>query len=371
MGNSTEDKITIHIVNSVKGGCGKTAFSLFKAMELAKKDRIDYFDAVAKGDKDEKDRLRRGKNAPVIWIDADFKGTATKVLFYGEDERAFELINQMTIDKLEEEAPDIFDAPSLGSQDKLCFKEKYVRYTLNDYLQEKIREYEKMIVNGYAYYRSEDDPLDPEGKEATRCIDGVIDFIFSSPNINDKKAFNHGEHTPSIEIGRFTSLMEVLITKLVEIGRTDTKAVGESDKRYDYKHIVIDMPPGDDAYSNALLHMLRQLAKRRTDEIEIALYTLTTSDRGHIYAMKESLKDTLQKVKKYGYKETIYAVLGEIRKNEFGNSEKENCIKEINKIDNAKDIHTILCTYQQAYYENCRNVGLMMQDFGYRLEGET
>ncbi|MCI8967815.1 MAG: hypothetical protein HFH75_09555 [Lachnospiraceae bacterium] len=365
MGNSTKDKITIHIVNSVKGGCGKTAFSLFKAMELAKKDRIDYFNAVTREDRDEINHLERRKNAPVIWMDADFKGTATKVLFYGENEQAFKLINQMTIDKLEKEAPDIFDAPFLGMQDKLCFKEKYVRYTLNDYLQEKIREYEKMIVNGYAYFRSEGDS-DQEGNEAIRRIDGVIDFIFSSPNIDDKKAFNHGEHTPSIEIGRFTSLMEVLITELVEIGRTDTKAVGESDKKYHYKHIVIDMPPGDDAYSNALLHMLRQLAKRRKDEIEIALYTLTTSDRGHIYAMKECLKDTLQKVKNCEHKETVYAVLGEIRENEFDNL--ENCIKEIDEIDNEKDIHTILCTYQQEYYENCRNVGLMMQDFGYRLE---
>ena len=32
---STNDKIQIHIVSSVKGGCGKTAFSLFKALEVA------------------------------------------------------------------------------------------------------------------------------------------------------------------------------------------------------------------------------------------------------------------------------------------------------------------------------------------------
>lgn len=93
MGNSTKDKITIHIVNSVKGGCGKTAFSLFKAMELAKKDRIDYFNAVTREDRDEINHLERRKNAPVIWMDADFKGTATKVLFYGENEQAFKLIN--------------------------------------------------------------------------------------------------------------------------------------------------------------------------------------------------------------------------------------------------------------------------------------
>lgn len=28
-------KVRFHVVYSVKGGCGKTAFSLFKAMELA------------------------------------------------------------------------------------------------------------------------------------------------------------------------------------------------------------------------------------------------------------------------------------------------------------------------------------------------
>jgi hypothetical protein len=363
MKNNTKDIITIHIINSVKGGCGKTAFSLFKALELAGKEKDNSLGADM-------------EEASVIWIDADFTGTASRVLFYGKDESSFQTINGLSIEKLKKEDPELFVKPSLKDKNQLSFGEKYIRYTVNDYLEEKIHEYEKMIIHGYAFYAEKSTDENAEGKKFSYGINGAIDFIFSSPDMENKRLFNYGEGLPTVEIGRFTYLMKVLMTNLIEIGRTGTKASEQSNRISGYKHIVIDMPPGDDAYSGALLYMLRQLAEDRTDEkdcrIEICLYTLATSDRGHHYALLESLKDILQKRENYKHKETVYAVLGEIRNGEFDKSTLEKYINQIDEIDKEEKeeekVRIILCEYQQFYYENCRSMdGLKMKPFAYKL----
>lgn len=364
MGNNTKDIITIHVINSVKGGCGKTAFSLFKALELA-------------AGKEDNSSGSNTEEASVIWIDADFTGTASRVLFYGKDESSFRTINGMPIEKLKEEVPGVFGAPSYSDRNQLSFGKKYVRYTINDYLKENIHGYEKMIIHGYAFYKEKMEPADEsaDGNKFSYGINGAIDFIFSSPDMENKRLFNYGEYIPTVEIGRFTYLMKALMTNLIEIGRTSTKTSEQSKRISGYKHVVIDMPPGDDAYSGALLYMLRQLAEERTEAkdygIEICLYTLATSDRGHKYALAESLRDVLKIRKRYKHKETVYAVLGEIRNGEFDTSALDGYKKQIEEIDKEEEekIQIILCKYQQNYYENCRGMDdLQMKEFAYKLE---
>ena len=75
---TTEDKIQIHVVHSVKGGCGKTAFSLFRALELSSECRKSQM---------ENSNIEYGNQVPVIWLDADFKGSASRVLFYAETQQ--------------------------------------------------------------------------------------------------------------------------------------------------------------------------------------------------------------------------------------------------------------------------------------------
>lgn len=188
---STNDKIQIHIVSSVKGGCGKTAFSLFKSLEVAYGMRMKDLS---------------NKRAEVLWIDADFRGTASRTLFYSKDEVQFKSVHSLnTIDRLAEKNPTLFDESPLSTQNSLCYGKEFVPYTINDYLCEDIQGLEKMIVHGYVY-NEEKIGGDPAGAaaEGRECINGIIDFIFSSGTVSDKKLFNYGSGLPTIEIGRFT-----------------------------------------------------------------------------------------------------------------------------------------------------------------------
>ena len=356
------NKIQIHIVSSVKGGCGKTAFSLFKALEMANKERNDHPDS---------------RRAGVIWIDADFNGTASRALFYGKNEAEFEVLHSdYTIRKLQEEFPSLFAASPLPTKNRLCFDSKYVPYTINDYLREDISGLEKMIVHGYVF----GEQRMGIGSNAARsgCINGVIDFIFSSGVVSDKQLFNYGSGLPTIEVGRFTYLMRAMLLRICEMGRTKTKAAGNRfDTLSNYKHIIIDMPPGDDAYSSALLDMIRKLAGEKNHAIEIHLYTLTTSDRGHMYAVQQSLKDTCERLRSYKHEERIYAVLSEVRTEEFGFDSDMvtdpdqvskalaqytapiiGCKEEIQKTFSAemKNIDILFCKFQKEYYQFCRNL---------------
>ena len=65
------DKTKIHIVHSVKGGCGKTTFSLFKSIRLS----TEYVD----------EGLGRDQKNRVLYIDCDFRGSALKVYLFGPD----------------------------------------------------------------------------------------------------------------------------------------------------------------------------------------------------------------------------------------------------------------------------------------------
>lgn len=359
---STNDKMQIHIVSSVKGGCGKTAFSLFKSLKVASEMRK---------------RNLSNKRAEVLWIDADFRGTASRTLFYSKDEEQFKLMHSRnTIDKLEEKNPSLFDESPLFTQNILCYGKEFVPYTINDYLREDIQGLEKMIVHGYAYNEQKVGG-GPAGDEADikECINGMVDFIFSSGAAADKRLFNYGSGLlPTIEIGRFTYLMRTMLMRVCEKGKTKTKAAGEkNDRELNYKHIVIDMPPGDDAYSNALLETIRELAQKRKedkDEIEIHLYVLTTSDRGHMDATLESVQDTCERLLRHKHEENIHIIQSEIRSGEFdpGNEFQNQIDEYLDKINRFRDtihkrfpgeninIDLSVCKFQKEYYAFCRDI---------------
>lgn len=357
---NTDDKrskIQIHIVSSVKGGCGKTAFSLFKALELAYEERKQN---------------KEDRNASVIWIDADFKGTASKPLFYGENETMFQMKHsEYTLEDLQKGVEGLYETELSSKNNRLCFNREYIPYTINDYLKEEIESPEKMVIHGHVF-------SEIKGEDTTKKsggINGMVDFIFSSGYMSDKKLFNYGSGLPTIEIGRFTYLMKVLLSRLLEMGKTQTKAVAKSiGAQSNYKHIIIDMPPGDDAYSSALLSTIRQLAEEKHEdkhvEIDIHLYTLTTSDNGHMFAVLESLQDTCERLRQYKHKEKVYAVLSEIRGDEFDDESRyKDRINERKKLiqeqlaDGGVEIEILRCKFQKEYYDFCRSTKPIAFDY--------
>lgn len=343
MGSNTKDenKIQVHVVSSVKGGCGKTAFSLFKALEIA------Y---------DERNSDKENRDASVVWIDADFRGTASKVLFYGKNEDDFQMMHiNKYIEKILQEKEDIFDA-TISKNSQLAFSREYVKYTINDYLCERIQETDKMLARGYACLLS----------KGTKSINGIIDFIFSSPLEEDKGIFGYGTGIPTVEIGRFTHRMEKLLYRLAETGKMKTRAKGsEQDMVHGYRHIVIDMPPGDDAYSEALRSLVLRLAKEREKEIDLHSYFVSTNDRGHLFALYDRLRDVLHK--ELDIQEKFYAILNELHKDEFAETGTSfrNAKQEITAVDKENRVQILVNPFNQAYYDFCRAEADEVEEFSY------
>ena len=117
MEDTKEKVLKVHIVHSVKGGSGKTAFSLFKAMTLANGKKEKYAD-----------------KASVLYLDADFKGTAVKTLIYGKDATEFRSINRDG-DCLKRTQGHILLKDTPRPQARLAFFKEYQDKTLNDYLK--------------------------------------------------------------------------------------------------------------------------------------------------------------------------------------------------------------------------------------------
>lgn len=364
-------KIQIHVVSSVKGGCGKTAFSVFKALQLANVIR---------------QRDLKNRKAGVLWLDADFNGTASKKLFYGENKKDFLLTP--TIDKYEERLPRLFEPMPRNTENTLCFRKDFVPYTINDYLREDIRSIEKMTVHGYAVEEGEGQEGKGQEGEEKGCVNAIVDFIFSSGRAFDKKVFDYGNGLPAMEIGRFTYLMRAMLLKLCELGKTGTRASGEEPAAPEYEHLVIDMPPGDDAYASALLETIRQLAEEKEKDkeekvkLEIHLYLLTTRDRGHVYAVQENMRSVCDSLRLRQHGETVYAVLSEVREGEFrrgsssvSNSPFESCK---NTIAACRDgilqefrnedirIKMLYCAFQPEYYKFCREMDC--KKFSYEIK---
>lgn len=341
-------QMQIHIVSSVKGGCGKTAFSLFKAMEIAFEERKKNLES---------------RTASVLWLDADFKGTGSKALLYGKNKDDFENMNQgCTLEELEEKyTEEIYDTTPAKEGNWIRFDGDYVPYTINDYLRGDIKEMETMTVHGYTYMDKLQDTDDVEGKKPVAAINGFIDFIFSSPDAQDKKMFQYGSGLPTVKIGQFTYYMRRILNKICYTGSTEDKAkrYKEGEKKvksqFGYKHVILDMPPGDDAYSEALLDMLYKWAdKMGKDKVLINYYLMTTSDRGHVEAMLSEMGDNIQRLSRYpGGKEVKRAiVLGEIREDEFKNRYVE---RQIRNLYDEEQVTILKCCYQREYYEFCRN----------------
>lgn len=368
---STNDKnqepLQIHIVSSVKGGCGKTAFSLFKAMEIAleERKRIVYDKVVDK----------HIPKSPVLWIDVDFKGTGSKVLFYGKDKDEFQGINKgCTLDELEAEAAkfstSIYETMDIGSTNLIRFNTDYVPYTINDYLRGDIKELERMTVHAHMYTKKEHVGTDTVEKSKLAQINGFLDFIFSSPDMGDKKIFQYGGSLPTIEIGQFTHYMKRILMEIYEMGSMNTKAEkGEINVRDDfgYKHIVLDMSPGDDAYSEALLNMIyRWNESLGKDKVKINYYLLTTSDRGHRDTAISAVGDVKDRLRSFSFGKdvNVSVVLSEIREEEFSDPSIQKSI-----VDDLKNEAKILkFFYQREYYDFCRN-GLGRQiEFVHRIE---
>ena len=288
-------KMRFHIVHSVKGGCGKTAFSLFKSMELAEKNANE-------------------NRARVLLLDADFKGSGLKTLIYARDKAAYEAFykiqeqNGDTLEKIEE-----FRLQNrLGSKknaNSFRFRREYRQETLNDYVWKENMAITAIVTEGAV--------IAPESDIKNIGFNGYLDFVFCSPESAERDFFRYIDgRLPDLSIGKFRLEVCRLLKDLRCYG-ADNGAAGEEKETGQYTDIVIDMPPGYDEYSSIMLELLRKFVRISNEKDEIHYYVVTTADRSHLDAAGEAVKSALEDSGKEDRYTQVYAVFSEVHEDEF------------------------------------------------------
>lgn len=311
---------TFHVVHSIKGGCGKTAFSLFKALELA---AVAARNANLAGDK-----------ASVLLLDADFKGTGLQVLVYSKDEWTFRKNRDIRLDRLEE------NISSLGvnsSHNRFLFRKDYQGNSLNDFLNGKCSTLSEIVTESGVVASKEGASLDK--MKNVDAFNGYLDFIFCSPKLQERQYFGYqGKSQPALSVGRFRVKMETLLREICDQPK--------------YQDIVIDMPAGYDEYSDVLIEVLRKFCYGRKDE-KIFYYTVSTADRSHLDAMFEDVSKAVLADPAYGNYDAVHVVFSETRDKEFEDAIVKNCKEEIHHSTGDR-VQFIKNCFQQEYYEFCR-----------------
>lgn len=325
--NGERKSLKIHLVHSVKGGCGKTAFSLFKAMSCAHDSEKD--------------------SAEVLYFDADFKGTSIKTLIYGSDKETFLSVNT---DAWNNETR--HDHSINGIYEKLQFKDCYNPNTLNDFIEEYQKNYVDIVQHGAII------PVFENSEEidvSLKVINSYIDFLFSSSKAEDKSLYEYeaGSFTSQkLTQGCFKSRIRKLLEQIYDYDST-------------YKDIVIDMPPGEEAYSKTLISTLKEWAKDvnkkgKKGKIELYYYAVTTNDRGHIWAEASNLAAMLHSPSKGSEFEEIIIVMNELRDKEFKESYIGTVLttlrKQLSDIQASLEKKIFYCknSYSDRYYQYCR-----------------
>lgn len=340
------EKIRFHIVHSVKGGCGKTAFSLFKAMELA----ASAADAP---------------QARVLLLDADLKGSGLKTLIYAKDQETYEAIKEnggiKSLEEIEDLMQSLKDKGESGLIKKpmnndFLFRREFREKTVNDFLKGKCKALSDIVVEGAVFSPRKDN----EDEEQTG-FNGYLDFIFCSPRDEDKKALRYeGGEQPLLDMGEFRLKMQKLLKGICCSGGDDGEKEKGEKEQGQYENVVIDMPAGDDEYALVLLELLRRFVRERGKKDELYYYVLTSGDRSHLDAAVEILiRETEDSPKENPYNK-IYLVYNEVHEDEFkyyDEKQKETVLAPLreNQGNDASGIIEITNTYQETYYEFCRS----------------
>lgn len=337
---STKDKLHVHFIHSVKGGCGKTAYSVFKLVNLAAN-----VDSSAP---------KRDRKAKVLYLDADFKGTASKTLLYGKTEDTFKSMSDIYMG-----AFTINDGPRRNLQPNIrfAFEESYRVNHLNDFLAGSLNFCDIVVHGGII---NPPDPKD-EGDEVA-SLEAYVDFIFSSPWANDKERFGgndeESDFSTKLNIGVFEHRMDELIQQIFDASQ--------------YTDLVVDLPPGEDDYCKILLKVFAKYKSKK--KIYSSLYFITTNDLGHIDAENEDFVHALRRPEKVDGYDRYVMVYNELRKNEFTETVLDEFISALKVMIEEypgayRDrVWYQKCEFNNTYYKFCRKREEIY--IGYKLSEE-
>lgn len=267
MGREKEE-IRFHIMHSMKGGCGKSTCSLFKALQLAHKG-VDG-------------------QARVLLLDADLRGSAWQPLLFRDDAVAKNESCQAVLENF-----NLSGSASAGKgfTHTIAIPDGYQqRDNLSRFVQDMDFPLERLVQKTLSY-AVQPDPASPN---VTYAINGYLDFILAGAESSDKAALSQQNHTGKLAPGIYINRLGNLLNYVLRVNATEAPD-NDRKRRYNgqYKDIVIDMPPGYDGYSDIVLDLLRRLAAEE-DRIKLHYYQVTTEDIGHMALALKNIEKTCE-----------------------------------------------------------------------------
>lgn len=243
---------TFHVVRSVKGGSGKTAFALRKVICLA----------------------AEGEKKKVLYIDADVHASDTRNMLFRQSfqKRSMSHDGYLFFSFLE---------PTEMSGGRGAYIHGGGDITGNEDVEQRKKK-EKHSLNTYihpykGYYSTLGDlrvkarlTNAKEGDVSDKFDGRKVSFIFSDPTPEGREVFgslSQSSGKSAVGVGAYTAKM---------------KALFEYISKSKYTDIVLDMPPGSDVFSEHLMESIANFVGRNSDKNELEIYYVATRDLAHI-----------------------------------------------------------------------------------------
>lgn len=321
------------IVNSVKGGCGKSSVSLKTAMELAREtneDKTEYINNVLVIDMDIlgsslrtfvtgtiNPNLNMGKPSEFEEHNAS-SATALKI---GQIERSSENSSWLV------QAPSV-DSVKESDKDPICFTDLFYK-KYEDFKSKKIE------IPFWVCPYSKDKKNGP-----------IIHIAFSSENQNVKNRFRvqtSNNYTLNVNIRYYEEILrkylKYLKDKVLSNGRPAT-------------HIIFDMPPNSDPYSDCVFSIL---LKNLNDKDSVELRIVSSCDLAHISANFLWIQNMYAKTGwQYMFPNKITYIINDVTgvvNNSFA-SEKDDAFKIaiLQKVKTASEAPILVTTKQSILW---------------------
>lgn len=309
-----------NIIDSVKGGCGKTTFGIMLSLLL---------------DKYRTEKKNNGETV-VCMVDVDIQGSALLYLLFGKTyidglaDNNFKFLNDRVI------AVGQTEESSMEYVHRFMFK-----------APEKAQSEEKETKDG-------DSPKAAEDRWSW------FDVIFCDPRSEGKKKFrslSNQNYSPEVLYSTYRMGMASMIANL------------KRQKEYQHKYIVFDMPPNSDGYSDSIYDILLKKEYTIMEEKDICnLFLIQTVDYGQRLATLEYLKELLvtenfRKINK------IFLVYNDWLNYKSGDNLFEDAISHMkNELKNVdenlyKKVFFISLNFNEKYYRLCtQNDGIKNQE---------
>lgn len=304
-------KKVYNIIDSVKGGCGKTTFSLMLSLLLD-------------------DRYKENRNngeSNVCLIDMDIQGSALLYLLFGgnffQDEKewnAFKFLNDRIV--------------AVGDT-----REETEEYMHRFRFKDKVEDGKK---------------ADEETEKRERNEPG-IDVVFSDPRPKIKKKYrslSNQNYSPEVLYSTYRMGLANMLSKLSE------------EKPYLHQYVNFDMPPNSDAYSDSVYDVLLKKEYTIMKEDDVCnLFLLQTLDKGQIRATLDYF-DELSSSENFQMINKIFFVFNDWLDYEEGKDLFDEAVSDVK--DNVKN-----CQLTDKIRDNIYFVGLNFNKKYYRLCTQT